>query len=52
MQIKAAEDIKTDIERERAELHRLIDQEASKEAIQHQSEILDKHITSYYSLCV
>lgn len=52
MQIEAAEDTNEAIERERAELHRLIDQRASNEDIQRQSEILDKHIASYYSLCV
>lgn len=51
MQTETVEEAKQTIEREREMLHKLIDQEASKEAIQHQSELLDKHIAHYYSLC-
>lgn len=37
------------LEQERDKLHRLITKGASKEEIQHQSEVLDKHIGDYYS---
>lgn len=52
MQREAAEDKKEALERERAELHRLIELGASLEDIQRQSEALDKHIVNYYRPCV
>ena len=48
MQIVAPSNSNEDIERERKELHRLIELGASKEEIQRQSEALDKHIVDYY----
>lgn len=36
------------MEQEREKLHRLIEEDAAKEAIQHQSEVLDRHISDYY----
>lgn len=37
------------MEQEREKLHQLIEKGASKEAIQKQSEVLDKYIVDYYS---
>lgn len=36
------------LEQERERLHRLIEDGASPEEIQHQSEVLDKYIVNYY----
>lgn len=37
------------LEQEREKLHQLIKNGASKEEIQYQSEVLDKHIVNFYS---
>lgn len=39
-----------ELEQEREKLHHLIEEGASREAIQHQSEIVDKHIVEHYSI--